>query len=178
MRMPSHDESPRIEGLLRPLRPYDQVIRAVRRASQAVVFMLTVLRIIAVQGLWADPGYTWRRNGVSWLTDMLPRDLPSVHVMTFGPTKGPARISSWKARVIPLALGATALLSLALGITIVGGVLRLLFPVQPLPSSSRHCTCRGSLSVSEALPSRKCRIKLACLTRLAARRFEASPKSH
>ena len=58
-----------------------QLIRTVRRASELVVFMLTVLRIIAVQGLWADPEYTWRRNGVSWLTELLARDLPSVHVI-------------------------------------------------------------------------------------------------
>lgn len=45
--------------------------------------------IIAVQGLWANPNRTWANNGVNWLQDLLPADLPTARVMSFGPVKDP-----------------------------------------------------------------------------------------
>ncbi|KAK3314099.1 hypothetical protein B0H66DRAFT_371414 [Apodospora peruviana] len=45
--------------------------------------------IIAVQGLWANPKYTWLKDGVSWLADLLPQDLPEARIRSFGPAAIP-----------------------------------------------------------------------------------------
>ncbi len=45
--------------------------------------------IIAIQGLWANPQYTWQYKGTMWLRDLLPRSLPNVSVLTFEPVFPP-----------------------------------------------------------------------------------------
>ncbi|KUJ15267.1 uncharacterized protein LY89DRAFT_686046 [Mollisia scopiformis] len=47
--------------------------------------------IVAVQGLWANPEWTWKKAGVLWLADLLPLDIPNAHTMTFGPIPRPPR---------------------------------------------------------------------------------------
>ncbi|KAJ3485920.1 hypothetical protein NLG97_g6719 [Lecanicillium saksenae] len=49
--------------------------------------MLFFCSIIAVQGLWADPEWTWKKHGVVWLSDLLPQDIPSACILSFGPTR-------------------------------------------------------------------------------------------
>jgi hypothetical protein len=50
--------------------------------------------IIAIQGLWANPEYTWARNGVMWLRDLLPADIPVASIMTFEPVTRSAHYES------------------------------------------------------------------------------------
>lgn len=47
--------------------------------------------IVAVQGLWANPERTWRSQGVLWLSDLLPQDLSSAAILSFGPTVSETR---------------------------------------------------------------------------------------
>lgn len=45
--------------------------------------------IIAVQGLWANPNYTWTNNGINWLEDLLPDDVPFARIFSFEPQRTP-----------------------------------------------------------------------------------------
>jgi len=47
--------------------------------------------LIAVQGLWADPNWTWKKRGISLLTDLLPNDMPTARILVFGPDQPPSR---------------------------------------------------------------------------------------
>lgn len=69
-----------------------------RRSSTASASPdLQVNSIIAVQGLWANPNYTWTNNRVNWLQDLLPLDLPSARIFSFEPMDTP-KYSMRKAR--------------------------------------------------------------------------------
>ncbi|SMQ49895.1 unnamed protein product [Zymoseptoria tritici ST99CH_3D7] len=57
------------------------------------------LILVAVQGLWAHPDYTWEKNGVSWLSQFLPQDIPGLLVTTFGPSKSPTERSGWVLKI-------------------------------------------------------------------------------
>ena len=37
-----------------------------------------------MQGLGADPNYTWERNGINWLRDLLPLDASRARIMAWG----------------------------------------------------------------------------------------------
>lgn len=51
--------------------------------------ILTRSSIIAVPGLWADPDWTWKKRGVSFLSDLLPVDFPNARVLFFGTASKP-----------------------------------------------------------------------------------------
>jgi hypothetical protein len=47
---------------------------------------LTLISVVAVHGIGADPDRTWTRDGVNWLRDenMLPQAVPQARIMRFG----------------------------------------------------------------------------------------------
>ncbi|KAF4628223.1 hypothetical protein G7Y89_g9934 [Cudoniella acicularis] len=47
--------------------------------------LLSQICIITIQGLWANPNLTWKRNGIIWLRDFLPSVLPGATIMSFEP---------------------------------------------------------------------------------------------
>jgi hypothetical protein len=54
-------------------------------SSTDFTLRLMYFSIVAVQGLWANPNFTWNKDGVMWLSDMLPKDIPGARIMTFEP---------------------------------------------------------------------------------------------
>lgn len=46
--------------------------------------MLTLSSIVAVHGLRSHPINSWIKDGVMWLYDLLPTDLPNARIMTYG----------------------------------------------------------------------------------------------
>lgn len=67
---------------LGPLIEYVEAMSIIECRGQ----VLTLLSIVAIHGIGADPDRTWTRDGVNWLRDekMLPQAVPQARIMRFG----------------------------------------------------------------------------------------------